>query len=73
MKVAIRDEATGKTESIKGVINTGIQVQHIGWLLIVFIMLYTYKGKVKQGLRVIYKQPADRTLVQTCLHKVTAF
>lgn len=32
MKVAVRDENHRNSESIKGVINTGIQVQHIARL-----------------------------------------
>lgn len=56
VKVSVRDEATGTPSLLKGVINIGIRVQHIGRLLIGFNMPNTYNGKVKQGLFVVCKQ-----------------
>lgn len=49
VKVSVRDVAKGTTSSLKGVINTGIQVQRIGSLLIDLCMPKACEGKVKQG------------------------
>lgn len=49
VKVSVRDVAKGTTSSLKGVINTGIQVQHIDSLLINLCMPKACEGKRKQG------------------------
>lgn len=49
VKVSVRDVAKGTTSSLKGVINTGIQVQYIDSLLIDLCVPKACEGKVKQG------------------------